>query len=153
MSFLFSCLYFHFCLWPLLITHAFFMQGLDPKVIVFKYKKKKNYRRNIGHRQVSLSFSVTAFIGELAAKRFYFMSAIVWMHASLLVLKSWLCFLFYVCVSVSLCGYFLPPCVCFLIKNNAWRIFFCFFNHLCLFHIFYKNKKIKLGLLVQLVNG
>ncbi|XP_041021854.1 50S ribosomal protein L21, chloroplastic-like isoform X3 [Juglans microcarpa x Juglans regia] len=26
-------------------------QGLDPKVIVFKYKKKKNYRRNIGHRQ------------------------------------------------------------------------------------------------------
>lgn len=29
------------------------MQGLDPKVIVFKYKKKKKYRRNIGHRQVS----------------------------------------------------------------------------------------------------
>lgn len=28
------------------------MQGLDPKVIVFKYKKKKHYRRNIGHRQV-----------------------------------------------------------------------------------------------------
>lgn len=27
-------------------------QGLDDKVIVFKYKKKKNYRRNIGHRQV-----------------------------------------------------------------------------------------------------
>ncbi|KAJ9560254.1 hypothetical protein OSB04_005414 [Centaurea solstitialis] len=27
-------------------------QGLDPKVVVFKYKKKKNYRRNIGHRQV-----------------------------------------------------------------------------------------------------
>ncbi|KAJ9560201.1 hypothetical protein OSB04_005361 [Centaurea solstitialis] len=26
-------------------------QGLDPKVVVFKYKKKKNYRRNIGHRQ------------------------------------------------------------------------------------------------------
>ncbi|MFQ6664261.1 hypothetical protein Gotur_031438 [Gossypium turneri] len=27
-------------------------QGLNPKVVVFKYKKKKNYRRNIGHRQV-----------------------------------------------------------------------------------------------------
>ncbi|RVW30622.1 50S ribosomal protein L21, chloroplastic [Vitis vinifera] len=26
-------------------------QGLNPKVMVFKYKKKKNYRRNIGHRQ------------------------------------------------------------------------------------------------------
>ncbi|KAL3504008.1 hypothetical protein ACH5RR_033849 [Cinchona calisaya] len=26
-------------------------QLLDKKVIVFKYKKKKNYRRNIGHRQ------------------------------------------------------------------------------------------------------
>ncbi|KAA3453532.1 50S ribosomal protein L21, chloroplastic-like [Gossypium australe] len=29
-------------------------QGLNPKVVVFKYKKKKNYRRNIGHRQVRL---------------------------------------------------------------------------------------------------
>ncbi|KAJ6757927.1 50S RIBOSOMAL PROTEIN L21 CHLOROPLASTIC [Salix koriyanagi] len=27
-------------------------QGLDAKKIVFKYKKKKNYRRNIGHRQL-----------------------------------------------------------------------------------------------------
>ncbi|KAJ6696824.1 hypothetical protein OIU85_003201 [Salix viminalis] len=26
-------------------------QGLDAKKIVFKYKRKKNYRRNIGHRQ------------------------------------------------------------------------------------------------------
>ncbi|KAJ8760781.1 hypothetical protein K2173_021819 [Erythroxylum novogranatense] len=31
-------------------------QGLNPKVIVFKYKKKKNYCRNIGHRQVAFSF-------------------------------------------------------------------------------------------------
>ncbi|MBA0624225.1 hypothetical protein Godav_009618 [Gossypium davidsonii] len=30
-------------------------QGLNPKVVVFKYKKKKNYRRNIGHRQLSSS--------------------------------------------------------------------------------------------------
>ncbi|THU66130.1 hypothetical protein C4D60_Mb05t10920 [Musa balbisiana] len=27
-------------------------QGLDRKVIVFKYKKKKSYRRTIGHRQI-----------------------------------------------------------------------------------------------------
>jgi hypothetical protein len=33
------------------------MQGLDKKVIVFKYKRKKHYRRTIGHRQVlQLSF-------------------------------------------------------------------------------------------------
>lgn len=36
----------------LLPTTLILMQGLDPKVIVFKYKKKKHYRRNIGHRQV-----------------------------------------------------------------------------------------------------
>ncbi|KAF9626590.1 hypothetical protein IFM89_036105 [Coptis chinensis] len=28
------------------------MQGLDPKGIVYKYKNRKNYRRNIGHRPV-----------------------------------------------------------------------------------------------------
>lgn len=37
-------------------TDIFLMQGLNPKVIVFKYKKKKNYRRNIGHRQVQLLY-------------------------------------------------------------------------------------------------
>ncbi|KAF7820071.1 50S ribosomal protein L21, chloroplastic-like [Senna tora] len=31
-------------------------QGLDSKVIVFKYKKKKKYRRNIGHRQKNAPF-------------------------------------------------------------------------------------------------
>ncbi|KAF5462043.1 hypothetical protein F2P56_018084, partial [Juglans regia] len=34
-------------------------QGLDPKVIVFKYKKKKNYRRNIGHRQPNTRIRIT----------------------------------------------------------------------------------------------
>ncbi|KAJ6744818.1 50S RIBOSOMAL PROTEIN L21 [Salix purpurea] len=29
-------------------------QGLDAKKIVFKYKRKKNYRRNIGHRQAEI---------------------------------------------------------------------------------------------------
>ncbi|XVE60787.1 hypothetical protein DITRI_Ditri05aG0155000 [Diplodiscus trichospermus] len=32
-------------------------QGLNPKVVVFKYKKKKNYRRNIGHRQMVILLS------------------------------------------------------------------------------------------------
>ncbi|POO00196.1 Ribosomal protein [Trema orientale] len=31
-------------------------QTLDRKVIVFKYKKKKNYRRNIGHRQSASTY-------------------------------------------------------------------------------------------------
>uniref|UniRef100_A0A453NSR0 50S ribosomal protein L21, mitochondrial n=1 Tax=Aegilops tauschii subsp. strangulata TaxID=200361 RepID=A0A453NSR0_AEGTS len=30
-------------------------QGLDDKVIVFKFKKKKKYQRKAGHRQVSMS--------------------------------------------------------------------------------------------------
>lgn len=32
-----------------------FMQALDEKVIIFKKKRRKNYRRTTGHRQVSLS--------------------------------------------------------------------------------------------------
>ncbi|GAV66047.1 Ribosomal_L21p domain-containing protein [Cephalotus follicularis] len=38
-------------------------QGLNPKVIVFKYKKKKNYRRNIGHRQPNTRIRITAIAG------------------------------------------------------------------------------------------
>lgn len=38
-------------------------QGLDKKVIVFKYKKKKNYRRNIGHRQPNTRIRITGIIG------------------------------------------------------------------------------------------
>ncbi|GAB4844819.1 hypothetical protein Ancab_038207 [Ancistrocladus abbreviatus] len=34
-------------------------QLLDKKVIVFKYKKKKNYRRNIGHRQPITRIGIT----------------------------------------------------------------------------------------------
>jgi hypothetical protein len=44
------------------------MQGLDNKVIVFKYKRKKHYRRTIGHRQVlKLSFY---FAIQLLSKSF-----------------------------------------------------------------------------------
>ncbi|KAI6691215.1 hypothetical protein NL676_028043 [Syzygium grande] len=38
-------------------------QGLDPKVIVFKYKKKKKYRRNIGHRQPNTRIRITGITG------------------------------------------------------------------------------------------
>ncbi|XP_038899803.1 50S ribosomal protein L21, chloroplastic [Benincasa hispida] len=38
-------------------------QGLDDKVIVFKYKKKKNYRRNIGHRQPNTRIRITEISG------------------------------------------------------------------------------------------
>ncbi|CAI0396410.1 unnamed protein product [Linum tenue] len=38
-------------------------QGLNKKVIVFKYKKKKNYRRNIGHRQPNTRIRITGITG------------------------------------------------------------------------------------------
>ncbi|KAF3774583.1 50S ribosomal protein L21 [Nymphaea thermarum] len=37
--------------------------GLNRKVIVFKYKKKKNYRRNIGHRQPNTRIRITGISG------------------------------------------------------------------------------------------
>ncbi|XP_039041866.1 50S ribosomal protein L21, chloroplastic-like [Hibiscus syriacus] len=38
-------------------------QGLNPRVVVFKYKKKKNYRRNIGHRQPNTRIRITGITG------------------------------------------------------------------------------------------
>ncbi|KAK4279746.1 hypothetical protein QN277_011472 [Acacia crassicarpa] len=38
-------------------------QGLDSKVIVFKYKRKKNYRRNIGHRQPNTRIRINSITG------------------------------------------------------------------------------------------
>ncbi|CAK9155477.1 unnamed protein product [Ilex paraguariensis] len=38
-------------------------QGLNKKVIVFKYKKKKNYRRNIGHRQPNTRIRIIGITG------------------------------------------------------------------------------------------
>ncbi|KAL9667460.1 hypothetical protein QQ045_001820 [Rhodiola kirilowii] len=38
-------------------------QGLDPKVVVFKYKRKKNYRRNIGHRQPNTRIRIMGITG------------------------------------------------------------------------------------------
>ncbi|KAK9758186.1 hypothetical protein RND81_01G213600 [Saponaria officinalis] len=38
-------------------------QLLDDKVVVFKYKPKKNYRRNIGHRQPITRIKITGITG------------------------------------------------------------------------------------------
>uniref|UniRef100_A0A6M2ERZ3 50S ribosomal protein L21, chloroplastic n=1 Tax=Populus davidiana TaxID=266767 RepID=A0A6M2ERZ3_9ROSI len=38
-------------------------QGLDAKKVVFKYKRKKNYRRNIGHRQPNTRIRITGITG------------------------------------------------------------------------------------------
>ncbi|XP_051123432.1 50S ribosomal protein L21, chloroplastic [Andrographis paniculata] len=38
-------------------------QTLDKKVVIFKYKKKKNYRRNIGHRQPITRIRITSIEG------------------------------------------------------------------------------------------
>ncbi|KAF6147885.1 hypothetical protein GIB67_014465 [Kingdonia uniflora] len=37
--------------------------GLNDKVVVFKYKKKKNYRRNIGHRQPNTRIRILGITG------------------------------------------------------------------------------------------
>lgn len=38
-------------------------QGLDNKVIVFKYKRKKHYRRTIGHRQPNTRIRINSIMG------------------------------------------------------------------------------------------
>ncbi|KAJ4881478.1 hypothetical protein Rs2_38533 [Raphanus sativus] len=38
-------------------------QGLNDKVVVFKYKPKKKYRRNIGHRQPNTRIRITGISG------------------------------------------------------------------------------------------
>ncbi|KAJ3692192.1 hypothetical protein LUZ60_012542 [Juncus effusus] len=38
-------------------------QGRDKKVIIFKYKKKKNYRRKIGHRQPNTRIRILGITG------------------------------------------------------------------------------------------
>ncbi|XP_078176981.1 ribosomal protein L21 [Carex rostrata] len=38
-------------------------QGKDPKVIIFKYKRKKNYRRKIGHRQPNTRLRIIGITG------------------------------------------------------------------------------------------
>ncbi|KAJ1424914.1 Ribosomal protein L21 [Sesbania bispinosa] len=38
-------------------------QGFDPKVIVFKYKKKKHYRRTYGHKQPNTRLRINSIMG------------------------------------------------------------------------------------------
>jgi len=35
-------------------------QGLGPKIIIFKYRRRKNYRRKAGHRQPFTAIKITA---------------------------------------------------------------------------------------------
>jgi large subunit ribosomal protein L21 len=38
-------------------------QGLGPKVIVFKFRRRKNYRRKRGHRQPFTALEITNIVG------------------------------------------------------------------------------------------
>ena len=37
-------------------------QGLGPKIIVFKFKRRKNYRRKTGHRQPYTALEITSIV-------------------------------------------------------------------------------------------
>lgn len=50
------------------VTAEVVAQGKDKKIIVFKYKAKKNERKKQGHRQPFTTVKVTA-IGAVAAKK------------------------------------------------------------------------------------
>jgi len=38
-------------------------QGLGPKVIIFKFRRRKNYRRKSGHRQPFTALEITSIVG------------------------------------------------------------------------------------------
>jgi large subunit ribosomal protein L21 len=38
-------------------------QGLGPKLIVFKFRRRKNYRRRTGHRQPFTALEITNIVG------------------------------------------------------------------------------------------
>ncbi len=38
-------------------------QGLGPKVIIFKFRRRKNYRRKRGHRQPFTALQITGIVG------------------------------------------------------------------------------------------
>jgi large subunit ribosomal protein L21 len=38
-------------------------QGLGPKVIIFKFRRRKNYRRKRGHRQPFTALEITSIVG------------------------------------------------------------------------------------------
>ena len=38
-------------------------QGLGPKVVIFKFRRRKNYRRKTGHRQPFTALEITDIVG------------------------------------------------------------------------------------------
>ena len=38
-------------------------QGLDRKVVIFKFRRRKNYRRKTGHRQPFTALEITSIVG------------------------------------------------------------------------------------------
>jgi large subunit ribosomal protein L21 len=38
-------------------------QGLGPKVVIFKFRRRKNYRRHTGHRQPFTALEITNIVG------------------------------------------------------------------------------------------
>jgi large subunit ribosomal protein L21 len=38
-------------------------QGLGPKVVIFKFRRRKNYRRKRGHRQPFTALEITGIVG------------------------------------------------------------------------------------------
>ena len=45
------------------VTGKVLQQGKGQKIVVFKYKSKKNYRRKAGHRQPFTKVEITAING------------------------------------------------------------------------------------------
>ena len=43
-------------------------QGLGKKIIIFKYKRRKSYRRKAGHRQPFTSLKITAITAGVSAE-------------------------------------------------------------------------------------
>ena len=50
------------------VTGTVLSHGKDKKIIVFKYKPKKNYRRTIGHRQPHTKVEITAITEKNTTK-------------------------------------------------------------------------------------
>jgi large subunit ribosomal protein L21 len=38
-------------------------QGLGPKIVIFKFRRRKNYRRKTGHRQPFTALEITGIVG------------------------------------------------------------------------------------------
>ncbi len=71
-----------------------FMQALDEKVIIFKKKRRKNYRRTTGHRQVSLSLYSLLILSPVRKKstqKKWWHGVVLHYFKSPVIVCSWLC--------------------------------------------------------------